>query len=501
MILAKTRESALSVLPILLIVLFLTFTAAPVGTDLLLSFLLGAICMILGMGFFTLGAETAMTPIGERTGAALTRSKKLPLILGMSFLLGVAVTAAEPDLQVLAQTVPNIDTRVILITVSIGVGIFLAVCMLRIILGIRLRWLLLGFYAVVFILTVFADRNYISVAFDAGGVTTGPMTVPFILALGVGVAKIRSDTNAESDSFGLVSLSSIGPILAVLLLGFFYKSDPAAVLFTHLSWNDTAEMGRSYLSAALEYAGEMAAALSPIAVLFLIFQIAFFRLSVHDFSKIGVGIVSTYIGLVLFLTGVSVGFSSLGHVLGGELATGWTRPLLIPFAMALGWFIIEAEPAVYVLQRQIEEVSSGAIPAAAIKLSLSVAIAAAMGLSMLRVLTGLSVLWFLVPGYVIALGLMFFVPDMFTAIAFDSGGVASGPMTATFMLQFVMGVSAAVGGNILLDAFGLVAMVAMMPLISIQVLGVIFMRRESRLQAAAPEEPVYGDCDIIELWG
>ena len=456
--------------------------------------------MILGMGFFTLGAESAMTPIGGKIGTALTKSKKLPLILIVSFLLGIAVTAAEPDLQVLAQTVPHIDTTVLLVTVSIGVGIFLTICMLRIVLGVRLRWLLCGFYALVFLLTAFADPNYISVAFDAGGVTTGPMTVPFILALGVGVARIRSDNNAESDSFGLVSLSSIGPILAVLILGFFYKSEPSASLFNTPTWSNTAEMGRSYLRAGWHYLGEMASALAPIAVMFLIFQFVFFQLSLHDVAKISLGIVSTYVGLVLFLTGVNVGFSSLGHVLGGELATGWTRPLLIPFAMALGWFIIEAEPAVYVLQRQIEDVSSGAIPASAIKLALSIAISIAMGLSMLRVLTGLSILWILIPGYLIALGLTFFVPDIFTAIAFDSGGVASGPMTATFMLQFVMGVSTAAGGNILRDAFGLVALVAMMPLISIQVLGVIYGRRDSRLQAAAPQEPVYGDSDIIELW-
>ena len=295
----------------------LTFTVAPVRTDLLLSFLLGAICMIMGMGFFTLGAESAMTPIGEKIGTALTKSKKLPLILIVSFLLGVAVTAAEPDLQVLAQTVPHIDTMVLLVTVSIGVGIFLMICMLRIVMGFKLRWLLCGFYALVFLLTAFADPNYISVAFDAGGVTTGPMTVPFILALGVGVARIRSDNNAESDSFGLVSLSSIGPILAVLILGFFYKSEPSASLFNTPTWSNTAEMGRSYLRAGWHYLGEMASALAPIAVMFLIFQFVFFRLSLHDFAKISLGIVSTYVGLVLFLTGVNVGFSSLGHVLGG----------------------------------------------------------------------------------------------------------------------------------------------------------------------------------------
>ena len=204
----------------------------------------------------------------------------------------------------------------------------------------------------------------------------------------------------------------------------------------------------------------------------------------------------TYVGLVLFITGVNVGFSALGLVLGQELAAGWTKWLMIPLCALLGWFIISAEPAVAVLEKQIEEVSAGAIPGKVIKRSLSVAIAAAMALSMLRVLTGLNILWFLAPGYALALALSFFVPDIFTAIAFDSGGVASGPMTATFMLQFMIGASTALGGNPLKDAFGVVAMVAMMPLLSIQVVGFYYKIKERK----APPVEEYGDYDIVELW-
>ena len=264
-----------------------------------------------------------------------------------------------------------------------------------------------------------------------------------------------------------------------------------------LSFANTAAIGRAYLTAIPVYLKEMAVALSPVVLIFLIFQVCSFRLNRRSFLKICVGILYTYVGLVLFLTGVNVGFSSLGTVLGAELTSGWTYYWLIPLAMLLGWFIISAEPAVYVLEKQIEEVSEGMIPGKAIKLSLSIAIAIAMGLSMLRVLTGISILWFLVPGYALALGLTFFVPDIYTAIAFDSGGVASGPMTATFMLQFMMGASAALGGNVLQDAFGVVALVAMMPLISIQMMGVLYGRRKP----AAQPEPEYGDDDIVELWG
>jgi intracellular septation protein A len=495
-VLEKVKESALSVLPVVIIVIVLCLTVSPVDTDLLLCFLLGAVMLVVGMGFFSLGADTAMSRIGSRIGTALTSTKKLPLILAVSFLLGFAVTVAEPDLQVLANTVPHINSTVLLVTVGVGVGFFLSMCMLRIITGIKLRYMLLVCYALLFILAFFTDSSFLGIAFDSGGVTTGPMTVPFILAFGMGVAHIRSDKNAEADSFGLVALSSVGPILSVLILGFFYPQKDGVADLSVAAFGNTAEIGVAYLKAIPAYMKETAMSLLPVMVIFLIFQLALLKLERRTFCKILIGVLYTYIGLVLFLTGVNVGFSPLGSVLGQELATGNTKYLLIPLAMLIGWFIISAEPAVAVLEKQIEEVSAGAIPGKAIKISLSVAVSLALGMSMLRVLTGISLMWFLVPGYAIALILSFFVPDIYTAIAFDSGGVASGPMTAAFILQFVMGASSALGGDILSDAFGVVALVAMMPLISIQIVGFIF---EHRTDDKTPAE-IYGDYDIIELW-
>ena len=322
------------------------------------------------------------------------------------------------------------------------------------------------------------------------------MTVPFILAMGMGVANIRSDNRAEADSFGLVALCSIGPILSVLLLGFFYDGGEAVAELSHTSLPTTTAIGGAFLAALPVYFKEMAIAMLPIVGIFLIFQLALLRLTRRRLVKILIGLLYTYLGLVLFLTGVNIGFSTLGAELGAAL--GRTAPQwLIPLAIVLGWFIISAEPAVSILEKQIETVSAGAIPGKAIKRSLSIAIAIAMGLAMLRVLTGISILWFVVPGYAAALALSFFVPDIYTAIAFDSGGVASGPMTATFMLQLVMGASIALGGNVLRDAFGVVALVAMMPLLSIQLVGFLYERRAKR---TAREAPVYGDLDIIELW-
>lgn len=493
----KIKESALSVAPIALIVSVLCLCIVPTEAELLLAFLVGAAFIILGMGLFSLGADQSMTPIGNKIGTTLTKTQNMPLILAVSFVLGIAITVAEPDLQVLAKTVPHIDSFLLLVTVGAGVGLFMAVCMLRIFTGASLRLLLVGCYALIFFLAAFCDRDFLSVAFDSGGVTTGPMTVPFILALGVGVSNIRSDRRAEADSFGLVALCSVGPILAVLLLGFFNPGSDAVADLNHAVFADSTEIGKAFLSAIPECMAETATALLPIIVIFSLFQLSLIKMSRRSLAKILFGILYTYAGLVLFLTGVNVGFSSLGAQLGGAIALSDARNLLIPLSAMLGWFIISAEPAVAVLEKQIETVSAGAIPGRAIKLSLSAAIAVAMGISALRVLTGMSILWFLVPGYIIAIVLSFFVPDIYTAIAFDSGGVASGPMTATFMLQFFMGASTAFGGSVLRDAFGVVAMVAMMPLISIQAVGFAYERKAKR---AAPQKENYGDMEIVELW-
>jgi len=499
-LIGKFREAAGSVLPIVLIVAVLCLFWVPMQNDLMLAFLIGAVLLIGGMGLFTVGSEISMTQIGIHTGARLTKSRRLWLILAVSFLLGVIITVAEPDLQVLARNVPSIDTTVLIIVVSVGVGFFLMLSMVRILFVLPLRWMIVGFYGLVFLLALLADSNFLAVAFDSGGVTTGPMTVPFIMALGVGVASIRSDARAQQDSFGLVGLCSIGPILAVLALGFIYRGMPegTAAQVTS-SYADTVSLGHGYLEAIPESLAEVCRALLPIAAFFLIFQVISLRLRRRPFLRIVIGLVLTMAGLVLFLTGVNVGFSSLGYMLGHQLADERWRFLLVPLSMLMGWFIINAEPAVHVLNKQVEELSAGAISAKAMGLSLSIAVSSAMGLSMVRAVTGLSLMWFMVPGYLLALGLSFFVPGTFTAIAFDSGGVASGPLTAAFMLPFAVGAVSALGGNVMTDAFGLVALVAMMPLITVQVMGVVYVLK-SRLGAARHTEGSYGACDVIELW-
>ena len=498
-IVEKLKEAMASVLPITVIVALLCFALIPMDSGLMLSFLVGAGLLVLGMGFFTLGAEMSMSRIGNLIGASMTKSRRLWLIVLLSLALGAAITVAEPDLQVLATYVPGIDKGALVAAVSLGVGAFLVLCMLRILFSVSLRLLLIVFYALVFLLACFTQPGLLSIAFDSGGVTTGPMTVPFIMALGVGVASIRSDENAREDSFGLVALCSIGPILAVMVLSFIYSAEAGESAITASgSVATTLDIGRGYLGAIPHQLLEVAQALLPIAVIFLLFQLFSLKLQRRPLLRIIIGFGYTYLGLVLFMTGVNAGFSPLGYALGEHLSQGALKYLLPPIAMLMGWYIISAEPAVHILNKQVEELSAGAISQRAMGLCLSVAISLAYGIAMLRVIWGIPIMYFLAPGYLLALGLSFLVPRSFTAIAFDSGGVASGPLTATFMLPFAMGACQALGGDVMTDAFGLVALVALMPLISVQAMGGLYTLRTRR--KAAPAVPEFGDNEIIELW-
>lgn len=488
-LLEKLKESLGAVLPIIGIVLVLCFSIAPIPNSVLMTFVVGAVLLIIGMMFFTLGAEMAMTPMGERIGTKLTNARKISVVIVLCFILGFIITISEPDLQVLAEQVPSIPNYTLIIAVATGVGIFLVAAVLRMLFGIPLAHMLLVLYPIIFILASIVSRDFLTVAFDSGGVTTGPMTVPFIMALGIGFSAVRSDKHAENDSFGLVALCSVGPILAVLLLGLLYHPGESGYEQTMIVKTDNSvEMWQLFQEGLPYYMKEMLISLLPIILFFFIFQIVSLHLHKKTLVKIIIGIIYTYIGLVLFLTGVNVGFMPAGNYL-GQVIAGLSYPwIIVPIGMLIGYFIVKAEPAVYVLTEQVEELTSGAISAKAMGMSLSIGVALSLGLAMVRVLTGISILWFLLPGYAVALGLTFFVPKIFTAIAFDSGGVASGPMTATFLLPFSMGACEALGGNVVTDAFGVVAMVAMTPLITIQILGLIYQIQEQMKEKQAAKD-------------
>ncbi len=495
-LLEKIKESLSSVLPITAIVLALSITIVPLTPGALVLFLFGSLMLIVGVGVFTLGVDMSMTPMGSGIGIYMSRARHMAIPLAVAFVLGVLITVAEPDLTVLAEQVPAIPNQVLIFTVAAGVGLFLVVALLRILLKVPLSRLLVGFYLAAFSLALFAPKDFIPVSFDSGGVTTGPITVPFIMALGVGMASVRSDKNSTSDSFGLVALCSIGPILSVLVLGICFAPDSASYIPAALpDIATTRDAAREFAAAAPAYAREVAGAMVPICAMFLLFQLITRRFKRTQLLRIVSGLVYTYVGLVMFLTGVNVGFMPAGQLIGATIATGERPLLLIPIGMLMGYFIVAAEPAVHVLIKQVEEVSMGSISQSAMRRGLSIGVAVSIGIAMLRVLTGISILWFLIPGYAISLALTFFVPQLFTGVAFDAGGVASGPMTATFLLPFAMGACEAVGGNLMTDAFGLVALVAMTPLVTIQVLGLAGrVRRKLASDALRAELMRVKDC-------
>ena len=487
----KFKEAVSSVLPIAMIVLALAFTIAPLNGPTVLLFVLSAAVLIFGMTLFTLGSEIAMTPMGEMVGARLSERRSLSFLVVAGFLMGAVITIAEPDLTVLAAQVPAFPNSVLIFSVAAGVGLFLVLGLLRIVLRRRLNQMLLVLYAIVFLLAIFADNDFLPVAFDSGGVTTGPITVPFILALGVGVAAVRGGQSAEEDSFGLVALCSIGPILAVLVLAMFF--DPASSQYAAetpallTAWEDVLPTVERCVP---HYLREVSLALLPILLVFAIFQIFWLKLPARRLLRMVSGIVYTLAGLCLFLAAVNVGFLPVGYALGGRLAALSANWVIIPLAMLMGFFIVRAEPAVHVLNEQVSEITDGVIGKRTMLYTLSLGVTASLGLAMTRLLTGLSIWYFVLPGYALALGMSFFVPRVFTAIAFDSGGVASGPMTATFLLPFALGAVEALGGNPMADAFGLVAMVAMTPLIAIQALALIYAIRTRGKVRASVAEPM-----------
>lgn len=472
---SKIKEALISALPITAIVYILALTPAfDFSRDELITFTIGAVLLILGIGLFNMGADLAMTPMGTHVGAGLSKQRKLGLLLAVCFVLGVLITIAEPDLQVLAKQVSAVMNGTVLIcAVGIGVGAFLLVAILRIVFKKSLSHILMLFYMLLFalalLLAVNDNLNLLPLAFDSGGVTTGPITVPFIMALGVGISSVLGDKRNKENSFGLVALCSVGPVMAVLLLGVFSRND---LTYQVPDYSVSSDILDSFLSTAAHTAQEVAIALGLIVVFFLICQIAFLRLPRKRLYRIGVGVLLTYVGLVLFLTGVNVGFMPIGYKLGYTLAQK-SKVMLTVFGLVMGVLVVLAEPAIHVLNQQVEDVTGGFVTRKSMIMGLCIGVGASIALSVIRIIFDFSLVYYIIPGYFISLALSLFVPPVYTAIAFDSGGVASGPMTSGFILPFAVGACVALQGAdaVLRDAFGVVALVAMTPLITIQLLG------------------------------
>ena len=474
-LLSKIKEALISALPITAIVYIISLTPwfHFSGTE-LITFTIGAVLLIVGIGFFNLGADLAMTPMGTHVGSGLSRQKKLGLLLSVCFAMGVLITVAEPDLQVLAKQVAAVmNGTVLIVAVGAGVGLFLLVAILKIVFRKTLSEILSIFYMLLFalamILTVMSKEDMLPMAFDSGGVTTGPITVPFIMALGVGISHVLGDRRSKDNSFGLVALCSVGPVLAVMMLSMFSRG---ALTYAVPDYTVSTNIAGAYLDTLLHTLKEVSIALGLIVAFFLICQFTFLHMNKRQLKRIAVGVVFTFLGLVMFLTGVNVGFMPIGYKLGASMAE--LHPaILIGFGVVMGVLVVLAEPAIHVLNSQVEEVTGGTITRRSMILGLCLGVGAAIGLAMVRIVFDFSIIYYVVPGYFISLLLSLFVPKVYTAIAFDSGGVASGPMTSGFILPFAVGACVMTQGAdaVLRDAFGVVAVVAMTPLITIQLLG------------------------------
>ena len=500
-ILSKLKETAVSVLPVMTIVLFLGFTFVPLDKILLARFVIGGLFLILGLTIFLLGVDLGIQPMGERCGAELTKKRSLGLLLCVAFVIGFIVTAAEPDILVFGDQVrglfPFVNKFAITFVIAGGVGLFIMLGLLRTVLNLSIKWTFFIAYLILFAISFAAPDSFIGIAFDSGGATTGPMTVPFIMALGLGVSSVRDDND---NSFGLTGICSIGPVMAVLIYAIILQSGGA---FGEAGLAEAGAVGAVGAEAAGGAGGaasvgvvagfgsvaspvihEALISIAPLFALFVIFQIFLLKMTRRQVIRIIIGFIYAFIGLTIFLIGVNGGFSQAGAALGQKLGAlavergGIWYVILLGTGLALGAIIVSAEPAVWVLSEQVESVSGGTIKRKVLLVFLSVGTALAIGLSMLRAVSGFNLKIILIPGYIIAMGLMLFCPSLFSGIAFDSGGVASGPLTSTFVLSFTLGAATSrQGGN---DSFGVIALVAMMPLIAIQVMGIIFKLKQKK---------------------
>lgn len=478
---AKFKESFFSVFPIVIIVLFLNFTVTPIPFHSMFLFLFSSFILILSITLFNLGVDLSLMPMGEYIGSALVKSKNLSLIVALTFIIGVFISMAEPDLLVFASQVNGIPDSTIILAVSAGVGLALVAAFLRILFQVGLSRILTVCYLLAFILSGFTGKDFLSIAWESGAVTTGPIMVPFIMALGIGLASVRGDKTSEEDSFGLVAFCLLGPILTMLILGLFFQPTSGNVLSVPDLFS-LRQVFHLYWANLPVFCQQVAVALLPMILFFVIFQLVALRLRRKTLLKIVVGSIYTYWGLVLFLTCVNVGFMPTGYLLGSSLVENASPWLLILVGAATGFFVVAAEPAVFVLKEQVEEITEGAIPARAMGVGLSIGVGISVGLSMFRILTGISLLYIIIPGYLLALVLARFVPPLFTSIAFDSGAVASGPLAATYMLPFAIGACEAVGGNIFTAAFGVVVSVALFPVLIIQCFGLAYRFKARQLE-------------------
>ncbi|MGI5971658.1 MAG: DUF1538 domain-containing protein [Oscillospiraceae bacterium] len=480
-IVSRLKEVLFSVLPITVIVLILNFTITPMDTVVIVRFLIASLLVVLGLTIFLLGVDIGITPLGDLTGTSIAKSNKLWKVLFAGLILGFLVSIAEPGLMVLAEQVDlvtsgQISKTVILIIVSTGLAVMLSLGFIRVFYNVPLYKTLFVIYLVIFAMSIFASREFLAIAFDASGATTGIMAVPFILSLSVGISKLKKDSEAsEKDSFGLVAIASAGAIISVLILDLFIGSNEFSTGLEP-AVSGSKKIFKPFIDIVPDYLLESFMAILPLLFVFLFLQKISFRLRKRELRKLLTGFTFAFIGLFIFLVAVNAGFMDVGTSIGNDLALMDNKAYIVGIGFVLGIVTILAEPAVHVLTHQIEDVTSGYVKRKAVLVPLAAGVGLAVALSVVRVLVPGIQLWhYLLPGYIICISMMFFTPKLFVGIAFDAGGVATGPVTATFILAFIQGAANAFeGADVMAEGFGMIAMVAMMPIITLEALGLIF---------------------------
>lgn len=485
LLIEKLKDMASTVLPIVVIVFIINFTIVPLSTPVLIRFVIGAILIILGLTLFLLGVDLGITPFGEKTGNSLAQKNNILIVLLAGLILGFFISIAEPGLLVLGSQVEqvtqgSISATNLFIVVSIGMAVMISIGFLRIFYNIQLKYLLYIIYGLIFIMAFLVSEEFLGISFDASGATTGVLAVPFILALSGGISRLKRDSVAgEEDSFGLVALASSGAIIGVMVLDIITpKNEFSHDLAIILEKSD--QVIKPFLDIAWGHIVESIVSLGPLLLIFVVLSIYDFKISKRENRKILTGFLFAFVGLMIFLIGVNGGFMEVGVLIGEGLSDMNNSFWLVFVSFFVGVVTILAEPAVYVLTRQIEDVTSGYVRRQAVATSLALGVGIAIALSSLRIVIPSLKLWhLLLPGYIIVMILTFFTPNLFIGIAFDAGGVATGPMTATFILAFIQGAANVnTMASLLIEGFGMISLVAMMPIITLQILGVLFEIRK-----------------------
>lgn len=482
--LKKVREVAVTVAPVAAIVLLLHLTIAPLEPLLLIRFFIGSIMLIVGMSIFLVGVDLSISPLGELLGENTARSGRLDIVILAGLLLGFFISIAEPALHILAAeidqvTAGGISRWPLVIIVSIGIAFLVSFGLVRVLYSIPLYIILTALYIVIFVLSLFVSPEYLAIAFDSSGATTGAMAVPFLLSLSLGIARMKKNGKAsEKDSFGLVAIASAGAIIAVLIMSLFAEA-PKEQPMQQSAIDTSKPLAEPFLNGIVVEANNALLSIAPLFLIFMLSQLFFLKLKKRKVTRMNRGFYYSWSGLVIFMAGVNAGFMDVGRAVGVSLSKTGNPVAVIIVGFVLGLVTILAEPAVHILTEQIEEVTSGSIRRPIVLTALAIAAGTAIALSVIRVMVPGFQLWhILLPGYFIAIILALFGSKLFVGIAFDSGGVASGPMTATFVLAYTQGAASATeGASILVDGFGVIALVALTPIITLQLLGLIYRHK------------------------